>query len=948
MSHHDDNLYTILGRLAALQPKPEIKTSKEIAKQIYESVEARGSILSGVDTVQARLAKQFAMEGDESKLEKDHCSDCDCSPCRCEKCNECGMLESKCQCKPDMTEGSRRPDFASGIGDIHTVYVDGKPKRKFKREDDAIDYASDLYDRTNNVSIEVQNGEGGVVWCFDDAMEESQQGVAEAGFPGAPDVEMPPMKPSGDPQRDKLKQEYVDLHREIKSLVDIAYAGDEKAKARIKQLNDRADQIRAILEPRQPPNEWQKKTYGFDDNWNKVNQGVAEDQLDELGNTPDGQAALGAVAKRGDDEITAWNKNPASGFSAIPKDASKHFNASVAAGRRLHGFGPDPSKKNTVLARDAMRRYHNGEPITPEEVKIISKWYPGFKIDEDQQGMAEGEIAKVNDEWFKTGSFIAAKIANKSEPFRILKEPEIIHSREGDLPGNVGDYVIAGPKDEATGKFEYLNNPETFHELKTDNGDGTASPKAIPKQVKLADHDGVLHTSWGDLQYTKGNDYIVRHGTGDYGAVKLDAFAKTYDNLGQGVAEGDVTTHKGTYGTEYQGEPDDDDDKPKQKVPKVSNSKTGKKGRPTKDEKDTLQAKLPWGGKPPKDTYKPDPKGHEHRMSDEPPKSSPERAAWDEKQARKNNRKPKSIKEAIDSVECRLTEGVNLLELLKEKHQTVDEMLAELSTDIANFKESGHCSELLKDCMDIKGAHKKAEPFTALEIAPAHAITPAATRLPHDFNAPSMDRELNELARLAGLSEDCGDMPPIGIAMQDMQSEQDNLSISTTYNSRDGKKTISVNADGKQAEDLLQMLRIAGLGGGEKAQELQARPEIEFDNIDGEMSMVPQDDIEELSNEQSPMILGGHYDAEMDEAEFDVPATEPVNGPKPEYQTMRQSTMGPGEGDPGEKAMHPDRPTNNNGDNALSTPPTRAQKTLIAVSALESKLAAEYESIKKI
>jgi hypothetical protein len=209
-----------------------------------------------------------------------------------------------------------------------------------------------------------------------------------------------------------------------------------------------------------------------------------------------------------------------------------------------------------------------------------------------------------------------------------------------------------------------------------------------------------------------------------------------------------------------------------------------------------------------------------------------------------------------------------------------------------------------------------------------------------------MDHELNELARLAGLSEDCGDMPPIGIAMQDMQSEQDNLSISTTYNSRDGKKTISVNADGKQAEDLLQMLRIAGLGAGEKAQELQARPGIEFDNIDGEVSTVPQDDLEEL-----PVDMQMHQDdAEMDEAEFDVPALEPVNGPKPEYKTMKQSTMGPGEGDAGEKAMHPDRPTNNNGDNALSTPatpPTRAQKTLIAVSTLESKLAAEYESIKK-
>jgi hypothetical protein len=107
------------------------------------------------------------------------------------------------------------------------------------------------------------------------------EGVVEAGFPGAPDVEMPPMKSSGDPQRDKLKQEYVDLHREIKSLVDLQYnskSTEEKmqAKARIKQLNDRADQIRAILEPRQPPNEWQKKTYGYDDNWNEVGKGVAE------------------------------------------------------------------------------------------------------------------------------------------------------------------------------------------------------------------------------------------------------------------------------------------------------------------------------------------------------------------------------------------------------------------------------------------------------------------------------------------------------------------------------------------------------------------------------------------------------------------------------------------------------------------------------------------------
>jgi hypothetical protein len=31
------------------------------------------------------------------------------------------------------------------------------------------------------------------------------------------------------------------------------------------------------------------------------------------------------------------------------------------------------------------------------------------------------------------------------------------------------------------------------------------------------------------MKYTKGNDYIVKHGDGDYGAVKKDIFRKTYD-----------------------------------------------------------------------------------------------------------------------------------------------------------------------------------------------------------------------------------------------------------------------------------------------------------------------------------------------------------------------------------------------------------------------------------
>jgi hypothetical protein len=54
------------------------------------------------------------------------------------------------------------------------------------------------------------------------------------------------------------------------------------------------------------------------------------------------------------------------------------------------------------------------------------------------------------------------------------------------------------------------------------------------KVAKLADHDGVVKASWGNLEYTKGKDYIVKHGSGDYGVVKADIFANTYDKSEQG------------------------------------------------------------------------------------------------------------------------------------------------------------------------------------------------------------------------------------------------------------------------------------------------------------------------------------------------------------------------------------------------------------------------------
>jgi len=88
----------------------------------------------------------------------------------------------------------------------------------------------------------------------------------------------------------------------------------------------------------------------------KDQQGIAEEQLSEIGNTPAGRAALGAVQNRAYDKMDAWSANPTSGYSSTPKDVSKATGAGVAAGNRLHGFGPDNSRENTVMARDALRQ----------------------------------------------------------------------------------------------------------------------------------------------------------------------------------------------------------------------------------------------------------------------------------------------------------------------------------------------------------------------------------------------------------------------------------------------------------------------------------------------------------------------------------------------------------------------------------------------------------------
>jgi hypothetical protein len=132
----------------------------------------------------------------------------------------------------------------------------------------------------------------------------------------------------------------------------------------------------------------------------------------------------------------------------------------------------------------------------------------------------------IDDHWFDQGAF---KTFKKAAPvnYKTAIEPGTVDTLEGPVNYVTGHKIMTGPKGE-----QYPITPEKFNAYYDDHSDGTATPKKIEKLAKLADHDGTLHTSWGDLNYTSGNDYIVKHGSGDYGAIKKDIFAQTYDTSG--------------------------------------------------------------------------------------------------------------------------------------------------------------------------------------------------------------------------------------------------------------------------------------------------------------------------------------------------------------------------------------------------------------------------------
>lgn len=372
-----------------------------------------------------------------------------------------------------------------------------------------------------------------------------------------------------------------------------------------------------------------------------------------------------------------------------------------------------------------------------------------------------------------------------------------------------------------------------------------------------------------------------------------------------------------------------------------------------------------------------------------------------------------------------LSEGVNFREMIASKDQSLTELLAELQSDIKTFKETGHCSDFLRDCMEVHGYGKKQlnDAARGPSFAPQHPGTPEPTPSFLDkakaFGHKVLDKvghgsdeelkaklrrdmgmqeaaELNELARLAGLNvseandgnlannskpydkvtrgdviagrlgkdeqggkqevdeaeieegpeifklkadaakkagkkdfvgpdgktypvtesqlDECGDMSPIGGMAHEMQKQEGRISVNTNSSS-DGNKSVSISADGEAAEQLMAMLKMAGLGGGQ-------------------------------AHAQAAEIVIAHEAKEYGDTDVAEPE-EYLNSPREKVAGMKQSpTTGLAGGtDDLNKSKDQDPATANKAAN----PKAKQEKQLEDVNPLEglgAKLMAEYQAIK--
>ena len=339
----------------------------------------------------------------------------------------------------------------------------------------------------------------------------------------------------------------------------------------------------------------------------------------------------------------------------------------------------------------------------------------------------------------------------------------------------------------------------------------------------------------------------------------------------------------------------------------------------------------------------------------------------------------KSVKESMDQIQTRFLMEASFKRIAEEHGETLEEMMAQMAKDMEHYHNTGHASHLLRDCMEIHWHNKQdveetvnrpelSNPWLGVKDAPPPVpVAPAKpsfldraksvgqkalSTLGHPDDAGMradlerkvhpVDEELEKLAELAGLTMEAKE-ESFKKAVKDKQNKVDEANLDPV-----GKEDDDINNDGKtdktddylknrrakiaqnikEAEELVQMMKIAGLD------TVKIEESIRVMAAEADQEVCPKCDCSPCECE--------HDKVEEDKLTVVDVNEKPANAPKPEYKSMKASTLNPGEGDNGEKNMY-----GGPGDNRMTQQPSRPVKPVKSMPTLESYIEAEYNSIKK-
>jgi len=389
-------------------------------------------------------------------------------------------------------------------------------------------------------------------------------------------------------------------------------------------------------------------------------------------------------------------------------------------------------------------------------------------------------------------------------------------------------------------------------------------------------------------------------------------------------------------------------------------------------------------------------------------------------------------------------EGMNFKRMMEEQHMSLAEMVECMTADLKVFKETGVCSDSLRDMMEVYG-HAKRQADEGIE-QPQHGgigdvmspqdkadkmarLTPNKPGVmgslksigqgmkafvqgkpePIDEEQLALEAELNELAKLAGLSTEGNaftgklkDTPKGGKFDLDGKEYTDTSTLDEGHcptcdckpcecneGNAFGKAVRDAKADGvqpgekvkvdgkeypvKEAQELVAMLKVAGINTDQLDEAIKSVTEgsmkrwledlaTKLDKDDfvsnaDEYGMTPEEAAEwwnncngvEYSDKYSPRNGPDDNDNDYDyynRLDSELDETDLANAPDEKYDTI-DATMRPGDAD--STGAH--RNFGGEGDNLMAQPPNVPAKPVRSVKeailALESELAAEYESIKK-